>query len=178
MKIPFSLVALLFTFFASAQSEALWLRYPAISPDGSTIVFTYKGDLYRVPSTGGTATLLTMHEAHDHNAVWSPDGKQIAFASDRYGNFDVFIMPATGGEAKRLTFHSAGEVPFAFTPDGKSVLFGSARLDAATNRQYPTGSMPELYSVPVSGGRVSQVLTTPAEDVAFSPDGKLMYYHD
>ncbi|MCC6761980.1 MAG: PD40 domain-containing protein, partial [Chitinophagaceae bacterium] len=85
------------------QAVPSWLRYPAISPDGSSVVFTYKGDLYKVPASGGTASLLTMHEAHDYNAIWSPDGKYIAFASDRYGNFDVFVMPATGGEAKRLT---------------------------------------------------------------------------
>ena len=171
-------LALVATQAAYAQPEAQWLRYPSISPDGSTIVFTYKGDLYRVPSSGGTATPLTLHEAHDYMPVWSPDGKQIAFASDRYGNFDVFIMPATGGEAKRLTYHSAAEMPYTFSPDGSTVLFGSARLDAASNRQFPTGSMPELYSVPATGGRVSQVLTTPAEDVRFSADGKKMYYHD
>ncbi|MCU0335807.1 MAG: peptidase S41, partial [Chitinophagaceae bacterium] len=160
------------------SSEAGWLRYPAISPDGSTIVFTYKGDLYKVAAAGGTATPLTLHEAHDYNAIWSPDGQSIAFASDRYGNFDVFVMPAAGGEARRLTFHSAGEVPFSFSPDGKSILFGAARQDGAGNRQFPTGSMPELYSVPVSGGRVQQVLTTPAEDARYSADGKTLFYHD
>lgn len=164
---------------SQAQSpEAGWLRYPSISPDGSTIVFTYKGDLYKVAATGGTAIPLTLHEAHDYNAIWSPDGQYIAFASDRYGNFDVFVMPATGGEARRLTFHSAAEVPFSFTPDGKNILFGAARQDAAANRQFPTASLPELYSVPVSGGRVKQVLTTPAEDARYSPDGKRLYYHD
>jgi tricorn protease len=160
------------------QTNAQWLRYSAISPDGAVIVFTYKGDLYRVPASGGTAVPLTLHEAHDYNPVWSPDGSMIAFASDRHGNFDVFVMPAQGGEAKRLTHHSAGETPFSFTPDGKHILFGAARNDAAANRQFPTVSMPELYSVPVSGGSITQLLTTPAEDVSFSPDGNLMYYHD
>ncbi|MGZ5487775.1 MAG: hypothetical protein ACXWF4_04530, partial [Candidatus Aminicenantales bacterium] len=102
----------------------MWLRYPAISPDGQTIVFAYKGDLYRVPSGGGVAVPLTIHEAHDYMPVWSHDGKSIAFASDRYGNFDVFVMPASGGEARRLTFHSASELPFSFSPDDNGVLFG------------------------------------------------------
>jgi len=163
---------------AAAQATPLWLRYPAISPDGKTIVFTYKGDLYRVPSGGGTASLLTLHEAHDFMPVWSPDGKTIAFASDRYGNFDVFVIPADGGEARRLTYHSAAESPYAFTPDGASVLFGAARLDAASNRTFPTGSQPELYRVPVRGGRVEQVLTTPAEDVKPSRSGRYLVYHD
>ncbi len=171
-------MALAFALSAASQNEALWLRNPSISPDGGTIVFTYKGDLYTVPATGGTAALLTMHEAHDYMPVWSPDGKQVAFASDRYGNFDVFIMPVAGGEAKRLTYHSSGEMPYSFSPDGKTILFGAARLDAAANRQFSTGSMPELYSVSVNGGRISQVFTTPAEEVKMSADGKRIFYHD
>jgi Tol biopolymer transport system component/C-terminal processing protease CtpA/Prc len=174
----FSAITLFISVVSFGQSEASWLRYPSISPDGSTIVFTYKGDLYRVAASGGTATPLTMHEAHDFMPVWSPDGKQVAFASDRYGNFDVYVMPATGGEAKRLTFHSAGEMPYSFSPDGKSILFGAARLDLATNRQFATGSLPELYSVSINGGRVTQVLTTPAEEVQYSADGKRIFYHD
>ena len=78
------LLAFSFTSFAQTPS---WLRYPSISPDGKTIVFTYKGDLYKVAAAGGTAIPLTMHEAHDFMPVWSKDGKSIAFASDRYGNF-------------------------------------------------------------------------------------------
>src|SRR5262245_30250542 len=77
---------------SSSANGASWMRYPAISPDGRTIVFTYKGDLYKVASSGGAATALTTHTAHDFMPVWSHDGKQIAFASDRYGNFDVFVV--------------------------------------------------------------------------------------
>ena len=163
---------------AAAQTGPEWLRYPSISPDGKTIAFTYKGDLYRVPAAGGAAVPLTMHEAHDFMPVWSHDGKWIAFASDRFGNFDVFLVPADGGEVRRLTFHSAAEYPYAFSNDDKSVLFGAARQDTAANRQYPTGSQPELYRVPVTGGRVEQVLTTPAEDVKMSRNGQFLIYHD
>ena len=161
-----------------AQDNSSWLRYPAISPDGRTIVFTYKGDLYRVPSGGGTAVSLTAHEAHDFMPVWSHDGKSIAFASDRFGNFDIFVMSAGGGEPKRITFHSAQEYPYAFSNDDGSILFGAARMDAASNRTYPTGSQPELYKVPAGGGRVVQVLTTPAEDVKLGRTGQFMIYHD
>jgi tricorn protease len=163
---------------AAAPSAPGWLRYPAISPDGKTIVFTYKGDLYRVPAGGGAAVALTSHDAQDFMPVWSHDGKWIAFASDRYGNFDVFVMPAEGGEAKRLTFHSAPEYPYAFTTDDKAILFGAARMDTASNRAFPTGSQPELYRVPVTGGRVEQVLTTPAEEVKPSRDGQFLIYQD
>jgi tricorn protease len=161
-----------------AQEEASWLRYPAISPDGSTLAFTWRGDLYRVPAAGGTATALTVHGAHDFMPVWSPDGTHIVFASDRFGNFDLFRIPVTGGEAVRLTFHSADEFPYAFSPDGGSVVFGAARLDAESSRLYPTASQPELYQVPVSGGRPVQLLTSPAQDVAFGGNGRWMLYHD
>src|SRR6185436_7981632 len=105
--------------FVTAQSDVSWMRYPAISPDGKTIVFTFKGDLYRVPASGGAATALTSHPAHDFMPVWSHDGKQIAFASDRYGNFDIFVIPAEGGESRRLTYHSAAEYPYTFSNDDK-----------------------------------------------------------
>jgi len=163
---------------SAAPTDLGWLRYPAVSPDGTAIVFTYKGDLYRVPSAGGEAVALTTHEAQDFMPVWSRDGKNIAFASDRYGNFDIFIMPAAGGEAVRLTFHSAEELPYSFTPDGAAILFGAARQDLAANRQFPAGSQPELYRVPVNGGRVKQVLTTPAEDARYSRNGLFLIYHD
>lgn len=161
-----------------AQSSPNWLRYPAISPDGSQIVFTYKGDLYLVASAGGRATQLTFHEAQDFKPVWSTDGNQIAFASDRYGNFDVFIMDASGGEATRLTYHSTDEIPYDFSPDGQRVIFGAARMDLAEHRQYPTGSQPELYQVAKGGGRVDQVWTIPAEYVQTSKDGSKMIYQD
>ena len=168
----------LFTSIVSAQSEPTWMRYSSISPDGKTIVFTFKGDIYKVASSGGTAVALTMHEAHDFMPVWSHDGKTIAFASDRFGNFDIFTISVNGGEAKRVTFHSAQEYPYDFTQDDKNIIFGSSRMDLATNRQFPTGSMPELYSVGVNGGRPTQLLTTPAEDVKVSKDGSKWIYHD
>ena len=112
------------------------MRYPAISPDGTEIVFSYKGDLYKVSAEGGTAKPLTMHEAHDYQPVWSRDGKKIAFASDRYGNFDVFVMSSNGGEATRLTYHSANDYPFDFSIDNSTVLFGSARHTVNTNVRF------------------------------------------
>jgi Tol biopolymer transport system component len=115
MKVHSLIVAFLtLASMASAQNNALWLRTPALSPDGNEIVFSYKGDLFKVPANGGTAIPLTLHEAYDASPVWSPDGKQIAFASDRYGNLDVFIIPSQGGEAKRLTAHSGNDIPSGF----------------------------------------------------------------
>ena len=73
----------------------LWMRDVQISPDGTEIAFCYKGDIYKVPAKGGTATQLTTQASYECTPIWSPDGKQIAFASDRNGNFDLFVMPPT-----------------------------------------------------------------------------------
>jgi Tol biopolymer transport system component/C-terminal processing protease CtpA/Prc len=162
----------------ASTDEALWLRYPAISPDGRAIVFCYQGDLWKVSSDGGAATPLTTHAAYDHSPVWSRDGKWIAFASDRYGNDDVLIMPAAGGVATRLTHHSAGEVPSDFTPDGRQVIFGASRQDDRRNQQFPSPGLGELYSVPIEGGPVKRVMGTVAERARYNADGSLIVFHD
>src|ERR1700739_1492323 len=82
-----------------AQEHLLWMQQPAISPDGNWIAFEYKGNLFKVASTGGSAIPLTINSSYNGYPIWSHDGKSIAFASDRYGNFDVFIMSSEGGPA-------------------------------------------------------------------------------
>lgn len=131
-----------------------------------------------MPANGGTANRLTTQASYECNPVWSPDGKQIAFASDRNGNFDLFVMPASGGAARRLTTHSASEIPSAFTTDGKYVLFSASIQDPAGSALFPTSAMTELYKVPVNGGRTEQVLGTPAEMVYFDKSGKTFLYQD
>jgi len=163
---------------AIAQDPPLWMRYPSISPDGETIVFSYRGDLYRVPASGGLAYPITLHDAHDFRPVWSNDGTLIAFASFRHGNYDVYVIPAAGGRARRLTFHSAGDFPTAFTPDDRSVIFSSSRLDSAENQQFPSGTLSELYSIPVEGGQPRQILTVPAEEAQFDRSGTRLIYQD
>lgn len=174
-------VWLLFSLFGSlgfATDQPLWLRYPSISPDGNSVVFTYKGDLFKVSSNGGEATALTFYDGQDFMPTWSPDGSQIAFASDRFGNFDVYVMPSNGGEAKRLTFHSSNDYPYTFAPDQQSILFGATRMDDVKNSMFPSGNLPELYRVTLTGGEPDQVLTIPAQDVRFSPDGGSIIFHD
>lgn len=163
---------------ASAIERGLWMRQPSISPDGRSIAFSWRGNLWKVPAGGGLAAPLTVGVSYNTAPVWSPDGSRIAFASDRNGNFDVFVMPAEGGEATRLTFHSADETPTSFTPDGKSVLFSASVLDAAANAQFPSPAQPELYRVGLDGGMPVQVLTTPALYAVYDPAGKRLAYSD
>lgn len=162
----------------TGYSAPLWMRDLKISPDGREIVFCYKGDIYKVDVTGGKAVQLTTHPAHDANPVWSPDGKQIAFSSDRNGNFDVFVMPADGGVAERVTTNSASEIPYAFTPDSRAVVFGAQIQDPAQSALFPSGAMTELYKISLKGGRPEQVLGTPAEAVCFSETGNSFLYQN
>ena len=178
MKKLIAYIALSFAAITSYATTPLWMRDVQISPDGTEIVFCYKGDLYTVPAKGGTATQLTTQDSYECTPIWSPDGKQIAFASDRNGNFDIFIMSANGGTAQRLTTHSATELPSTFTPDGKYILFSASIQDPASSALFPSAAMTELYKVPSVGGRTEQVLGTPAEAVCFDKSGNRFFYQD
>ncbi|MBR7030354.1 MAG: PD40 domain-containing protein [Prevotella sp.] len=156
----------------------LWLRDVQVSPDGSQVLFCYKGDIYKVSANGGTAVQLTTQDSYECSPVWSADGEKIAFSSDRHGNLDVFVMSAEGGSATRLTYNSTAEVPQAFTPDGQWVMFGADIQDPAASVMFPSSRLPELYKVPVIGGRSLQVLGTPVEMLSFVPDGKSFFYQD
>ncbi len=155
-----------------------WIRYAAISPDASKIVFAYQGDLFIVSSAGGTAEPLLLSEAYESNPVWSHDGTKLAYTSDLYGNFDIFIYDFANRTSNRITFHSAKQVPWTFSPNDQFVLFSATLDDAVKNAQFPYGLLTELYKVPVSGGRVTQCLTTSAENVAVNKDGTKLIYQD
>ena len=111
--------------------EPMWVRDVKLSPDGSKVAFVYKGAIYSVPSSGGNAEKLTSGEHYDCTPVWSPDGKKIAFSSDRNGGTDIYVMGADGSNPKRLTWNSAAETPEAFTPDGSKVIFSRPGVECA-----------------------------------------------
>jgi tricorn protease len=152
-----------------ASSPLPFPRHPAPSPDGKLIAFGYQGDLFVVAAAGGAATRLTVHPAYEKQPVWSPDGRTIAFTSDRHGNDDVFLLPMTGGEPKRLTFHSGGDVACDFTPNGRFVIFTSRR-DHVEQR------FPVLYQVSVEGGTPRVFVPAGGGPGAVSPDGKNVAY--
>ena len=100
----FIVILLIFWTAAVSAGNVTWLRYPSISPDGKSVVFSYGGNLYIVDSQGGEAKQITSHPAYDYAPVWSPDGKTIAFASDRFGNFDIYTVSINGGIPERITW--------------------------------------------------------------------------
>ena len=169
------ITTLVFTFSISAQesSDDLWLRNTAISPNGTQIAFTYNADIYLVNSNGGKATRLTTHSAYDTKPVWSHDGKLIAFASNRYGNFDVFVMSASGDNVKRLTFHSADDYPTDFSQNNTEVWFNSIRLDSQNSLLFHR--LGELYSVSINADMPKQLLSIPAYEAKNNSKGMTLF---
>ncbi len=171
----------LFTLLAlglSLSAQPLWMRHNVISPQGDKIAFCYKGDVYVVNANGGKATQITTNAAYDGDPIWSSDGKQIAFSTDRNGNFDVYLVSAEGGVAQRITTNSATEIPLAFSPDGKEIYFTAQIQKAAENVQFASGWITELYKVSTEGGRPEQVVAVPVSSISFDKDGKSFLYYD
>ena len=162
---------------AGAQITPRWLRNCAISPDGATIAFTYKDDIYTVKSGGGEARQLTSKSSYDSNPVWSPDGKQIAFSSDREGSVDVWIVDKDGGTPRRLTTNSQQEIPVAFL-NSKEILYITTAMPDAGYIQFPSGTFAQMYKVPVEGGRPVLFSSIKMENPSVSSDGKSIIYHD
>ncbi|MGE0885602.1 MAG: S41 family peptidase [Blastocatellales bacterium] len=146
---------------AAAGREAKLVRYPHYHQ--GKIVFTYLGDIWTADENGQNIRRLTVHKARDVYPRFSPDGKWIAFSSDRNGNDDVYVIPAEGGTAKQLTFHSASDTVQGWSPDGKSVLFASQRGE---------DFMSKLYTVNVDDGKIRSAGSDMGVWATYSPDGK------
>ena len=178
MKKCLSVVAsLLLTAQLYAADDAAWMRYSAISPDGTTIAFTYQGDIFTVPTTGGRAFQVTTNPSHDTKPVWSPDGKQIAFASDRLGSMDIYIVDKNGGIPTRLTTHSGNETPITFKGTDH-ILFQANILPSADDMQFASAQFPQVYEVSTTGGRPVMFSSMPMEDIQFNPTGNAILFHD
>lgn len=154
---------------AAAQEPIRFGRTPDISPDGKLVAFSYLGDIWVVETIGGIARPVTMHEAHDVGPIFSPDGRSIAFSSNRHGTYDVFVVPTQGGKPKRVTFDSATDLVNGWSPDGKQLLFASTR-----NMSYPSSF--ELYTISVDGGRAKKVTINEGKEGVYSPQGDRIAY--
>ena len=172
-----TVAALALSLNSYAADDSAWMRYPALSPDGSLIAFSFKGDIYTVPANGGRALQITTHPSHDTRPVWSPDGKTLAFASDRMGSMDIYVVDKDGGTPKRLTTHSGNETPITFKDNGH-LLFQANILPSTDDMQFASGQFPQVYEVSIEGGRPTMFSSMPMEDISFSSDGKKILYHD
>lgn len=173
-KLLLSAFALCFAGTVIAQESPLWMRHCALSPDGKDIAFTYKGDIYTVPSSGGRATQVTTNPAYDTEPIWSPDGKQIAFASDRMGSMDVFVVSKDGGTPRRLTTHSGSEKPIAYK-DNNHILFTANIAPSTEDAGFPSGQFQQVYEVAVTGGRPVMFSSLPMECISINKDGAMLY---
>ena len=175
MKTTLTIVALALATSVSAQESPLWMRYCAISPDGSAVAFTYKGDIYTVPTTGGTARQLTTNAAYDTHPVWSPDSKHLAFCSNREGSMDVYVMQREGGTPRRLTTNSNSETPIAFK-DNNTVLYTSSIMPSAKSIIFANRMLPQVYEVGTNGSRPHLFSALPMMDISIRPNGDLLYH--
>ena len=160
---------------AFADNTPLWLRYSAISPDGKTIAFSYKGDIFSVPVNGGIARQLTTNPAYDAYPVWSPDGQNIAFSSSREGSLDIYLMSKDGGTPKRLTTNSGSETPMAFK-DNNHILFTTEVMPTAKSIYFASGIFPQTYEVTTDGSRPRLVSPTTMCDVSINSKGEMLYH--
>ena len=172
-KILLALIAPLATASAMAQSDPLWMRFPAISPDGKTVAFSYKGDIWTVPANGGQARQITTNPAYDAYPVWSPDSKQIAFASSREGSMDIYVVGRDGGAPRRVTTDSGDEYPMAWRNDS-TIMLKASIMPKATSIMFANFS--QVYEVSDKGGRMRLFSDIPMEDISVGNDGALLYH--
>jgi len=159
---------LLFTIQIQAQ-EASLMRFPALSPDGKALAFSYQGDIWTVSTDGGIARRLTIHESYESHPRWSPDGKSIAFQGNRFGHNDIFVMAASGSAPKRITYHSTADRMPSWTNDNQ-LLFETTR----NYRQVEWDT--EIHTVNANGGTPHRFMDAFGMEPTLSSNGRYMAF--
>ena len=171
-------VAMTATLATAQAEEGRLLRFPATN--GIDVAFSYAGDIYRVPISGGTAQKLTSHKGYEAFARYSPDGNQIAFTGQYDGNTEVYVIPSGGGKPRRITYTGNNErddwgdrmgpnnITMTWTPDGKSVIYRN-RISESFDGQ--------LWYAPIDGGLSTRLPLPEGGFCSYSPDGKKLAYN-
>ncbi|MBQ6821067.1 MAG: PD40 domain-containing protein, partial [Bacteroidales bacterium] len=157
---------------AAAQETPRWIRKSAISPDGSSIAFCYKGDIFIVDTAGGRALQVTTNAAYDSDPVWSADGSQLFFSSYREGGKDIFVTSPQGGTPRRVTDYPGAETPKAVLPDGRVVFTANLQADVKWGG-FPSGT--QVYAVSPEGGRPELLTSVTMSEISIRGDGAFLY---
>lgn len=167
----FTSLFLLLGFVSSVSADEVKLvDEPTLSPDGSKIVFSWRGDLWQVAIRGGRARRVTSHESNERQPLFSPDGKTLAFVSDRTGSPQVYMMPVQGGEPTQLTFHTEGSTLLQWMPDGEHLLINATRDHFWRHAD-------RLFLISLEPRSAEQLLfDAAAESGRFSPDGSRVVF--
>ncbi len=155
-----------------AQENALWIRKSSISPDGKSIAFSYQGDIYTVPTTGGVAKQITTNAAYDSDPLWTPDGKKIVFSSYREESKDVWIISSEGGKAKRLTTYPGSEKPLYVGKNG--LVYFAANIQS--DPDYADGPWnSQVYTVNIKDGKTALFTSIAMESLSMNVNGIILY---
>ena len=166
------------TALISQAEEGRLLRFPGTN--GQEVAFSYAGDIYTVPITGGTARKLTSHKGYEAFARYSPDGRTIAFTGQYDGNTEVYVMPAQGGEPKRVTFTSSNprddwgdrmgpnNITMTWTPDGSGIIYRNRISESFDGK---------LWKAPVNGGMAEELPLPEGGFCCYNADGSKLTYN-
>lgn len=173
------LILSLFSFFLIGNAkEARLLRFP--TTNGTEVVFSYAGDLYKVSINGGEAQRLTSHVGYEMFPKFSPDGKTIAFTGQYDGNTEVYTIPEAGGEPLRVTYTATNarddigdrmgpnNIVMGWAPDGTQIIYRNRIGD---------GFLGKLYLVNQYGGLSNPLPLPEGGFCSYSPDGKKLAYN-
>lgn len=159
-----------FSLRAGEQRQILLAETPSLSPDGETLAFSWFGEIWTATIDGKDLRRLTNNEAFDSQPLFSPDGSQLAFVSNRTASNQIYVMDCDGSGIEQVTFHSAGYSLEDWFPDGKSLL-------ATGQRDHFHRDANRLIRVRIGERTAEEILVNAmAEDAKVAPDGKRILF--